>query len=79
MSIQNNQWIQQFYATYTFEIDFVLNRNEHEVINTLGKIYKQQATIRMHQVFLYSLHLLFVNLEIFYGAFHHYPDYLEVG
>jgi putative ATP-dependent endonuclease of the OLD family len=60
---KDNQWIQQFYATYTFEIDFVLNRNEHEVINTLGKIYKQQATIKESMKKLRSDDKLIKGLE----------------
>lgn len=41
----DNEFLMPFYAEFTFEVDFLMNGNSHEYIESLGKIYQQQATI----------------------------------
>lgn len=41
-----NPWVEPFYATNTFEVDFILNGNEYEIIECLDKIYKKPASIK---------------------------------
>lgn len=43
---ETNRWVRPFYATYTFEVDFVMNRNSWEVIRSLESIYSQQRYIQ---------------------------------
>ncbi|WP_342558308.1 AAA family ATPase [Metasolibacillus sp. FSL K6-0083] len=40
-----NPWVNVFYAPHTFEIDFALNSNTHEIVETLPLIYRRQADI----------------------------------
>jgi len=41
-----NKWvINAYYANHTFEVDFLLSDNSHELINTLGDIYTRKANI----------------------------------
>ncbi len=40
-----NNWVNVFYAEHTFEVDFLTECNEHEIINTLDQIYSLQSTI----------------------------------
>ena len=39
-----NDWIQTFYADYTFEVDFVTTGNEWEVIQIIDQVYIDQPT-----------------------------------
>lgn len=41
----NNPWVEVFYASHTFEIDFVLNFNKHEIKEILPAIYTRQHDI----------------------------------
>jgi len=38
----DNQWLESFYATHTFEVAFLLADNKQEVIETLPNIYSQE-------------------------------------
>jgi predicted ATP-dependent endonuclease of OLD family len=38
--IKDNSWIEAFYATYTFEVDFVLENNSHEIGLAITDEYK---------------------------------------
>ena len=38
-----NKWINPFYATYTFEVDFLLDNNSHEVIKVVNKEYSKKT------------------------------------
>lgn len=40
-----NKFIKPFYAKYTFEVDFLINDNDIEVIDCLDEIYKKPETI----------------------------------
>jgi predicted ATP-dependent endonuclease of OLD family len=42
---ENNAWIEPFYAKYTFEVDFLLDGNEYEVIQTVAKAFTNATTI----------------------------------
>lgn len=42
---RDNSWVNVFYARHTFEIDFALNFNTHELIKILPLIYKRQGDI----------------------------------
>jgi putative ATP-dependent endonuclease of the OLD family len=44
--IKGNEWINVFYADYTFEIDFVKAGNAWEIIQTLRTVYKDRETIK---------------------------------
>jgi predicted ATP-dependent endonuclease of OLD family len=39
-SCDGNEWAKPFYATHTFEVDFLMAGNEDEVVATLGQIYR---------------------------------------
>ncbi|WP_373056354.1 ATP-dependent endonuclease [Zunongwangia sp. H14] len=40
---KNNDFLNPFYSDYTFEVDFLMNGNSHEFIESLDEIFKQQA------------------------------------
>ena len=42
---KGNTWLDIFYANYTFEVDFLLANNSHEVISLVKNQYKQQQRI----------------------------------
>ena len=42
---KDNDFVKPFYAKHTFEVDFLLEGNSHEVIQTVEKEYKKQANI----------------------------------
>jgi hypothetical protein len=39
-----NDWIKAFYADYTFEVDFITEGNEEEVIAIIDQVYTDQPT-----------------------------------
>lgn len=41
----NNPWVEVFYASHTFEIDFAINFNKHEIKEILPAIYTRQHDI----------------------------------
>lgn len=41
--VNGNSWLKPFYATHTFEVDFILNGNVDEVEKLAEKIYTQEA------------------------------------
>lgn len=51
---RDNPWVEAFYAKHTFEVDFVLNGNNHEIIKTLSKIYKSEKSIADSKALLES-------------------------
>lgn len=40
--VEDNEWIDIFYAKHTFEVDFLLAGNSYEIINTINKEYKTE-------------------------------------
>ncbi len=38
--VEDNEWIDVFYAKHTFEVDFLLAGNSYEIISTIDKEYK---------------------------------------
>ena len=40
-----NKWVNAYYANHTFEVDFLLNDNSHEIVETLDDIYTRKADI----------------------------------
>jgi len=40
-----NDFLKSFYSKHTFEVDFLMNRNNHEFVNCLDKIYSRPADI----------------------------------
>ena len=49
MFCKKNIWITPFYAKHTFEVDFLITNNSHEILNTIKKEYKQKANIKRIQ------------------------------
>ena len=43
--VKGNNWLEVFYAEYTFEVDFLLKGNSCEVISLVKNQYKQQQSI----------------------------------
>jgi predicted ATP-dependent endonuclease of OLD family len=41
-----NKWLNVYYANHTFEVDFLLNDNSHEIVDTLDSIYTRRDDIR---------------------------------
>lgn len=44
---KDNEWINVFYSKYTFEVDFVLNDNDWEVVKTINQVYTKGATRKL--------------------------------
>lgn len=44
-SFADNKWVQPFYATYTFEVDYIMAGNAASVVQTLPSIYEIQSYI----------------------------------
>ncbi|QGG55028.1 ATP-dependent nuclease [Paenibacillus sp. B01] len=42
---QSNQWVNSYFANYTFEVDFLLNDNAYEIVNCLEQIYERPTDI----------------------------------
>lgn len=42
--VTGNIWLSVFYAKYTFEVDFILNGNNEEVIQTIEQVYSCNTT-----------------------------------
>ncbi|MCP1297615.1 AAA family ATPase [Chryseobacterium sp. S0630] len=42
---KGNPWLKTFYASYTFEVDFIKAGNSWEVVQTLKSTYKDQTTV----------------------------------
>lgn len=42
--VENNDWLGVFYAKYTFEVDFVMNRNRYEVKQIIDQVYDDKKT-----------------------------------
>jgi len=42
--VQGNDWLDVFYAKHTFEVDFVLNHNDWEVIQIIKQVYTDEKT-----------------------------------
>lgn len=43
---EDNEYIDLFFAENTFEVDFLMNENSYEFVQTLDKIYKREADIK---------------------------------
>lgn len=43
--VKDNTWIRIFYASHTFEVDFIHEGNVKEVVGVLGDVYKDAKTI----------------------------------
>lgn len=43
--VAGNPWLDTFYATHTFEVDFVAANNQESVVRTIHKVYKSPPTI----------------------------------
>jgi putative ATP-dependent endonuclease of the OLD family len=41
---KKNDWVEPFYATYTFEVDFVAKSNSYEVVQLIDEIYTNEKT-----------------------------------
>lgn len=44
--IKNNDWLNVFYAGYTFEVDFIKSNNSHEVKQLVSKEFSRDADIK---------------------------------
>ncbi|MCG3165634.1 MAG: DNA replication and repair protein RecF [Bacteroidia bacterium] len=42
---KDNGWIKAFYGKYTFEVDFLLANNSHEIVQVVNKEYSRKADI----------------------------------
>ncbi|WP_035584261.1 ATP-dependent nuclease [Halomonas sp. TG39a] len=45
--VTGNPWVNAFYATHTFEVDFVAANNQEAIVKTAHKVYKSPATIEL--------------------------------
>lgn len=43
--VAGNPWLDTFYATHTFEVDFVAANNQEALVRTIHKVYKSPQTI----------------------------------
>jgi predicted ATP-dependent endonuclease of OLD family len=60
--VKGNKYIEVFYAAHTFEVDFLLEDNSIEVIQTLKSIYSKSANIKKSTALLES-----EELDVFGG------------
>lgn len=60
---KGNPWIRSFFATHTFEVDFVGAGNSWEVVETLDDIFSQPAAKKLSQARLESNDLQKVGIE----------------
>lgn len=44
---KDNDWLKTFYADYTFEVDFVMNGNDSEVVKIIDEVYVDKPTIKL--------------------------------
>jgi putative ATP-dependent endonuclease of OLD family len=51
---KNNSWLNTFYATYTFEVDFIKAGNSWEVVQTLKNVYSDKTTLDLAKAELES-------------------------
>jgi predicted ATP-dependent endonuclease of OLD family len=45
--VKDNNWLDVFYANYTFEVDFVLNSNAWEVVEVIKQVYTDDDTQKL--------------------------------
>jgi putative ATP-dependent endonuclease of the OLD family len=60
----DNIWLEPFFAEHTFEVDFVMAHNAHEVINVLPQIFQRQAAINRSTELLRSEDVAVYGTEI---------------
>lgn len=49
--IKNNEWLNVFYAGYTFEVDFIKSNNSHEVKQLVSEEYSRKADVeKIHEL-----------------------------
>jgi putative ATP-dependent endonuclease of OLD family len=63
-NIKDNEFIEAFYASHTFEVDFILAHNSPEVIQTLESIYTKKSNIDKSKILLKSSELNVFGQEI---------------
>lgn len=61
---EDNDFIEPFFADYTFEVDFLMNGNSHEVVRCLDTIYTKQATIDMSKAKLENASVEVAGVEV---------------
>lgn len=44
---KDNKYLEAFYATHTFEVDLLMNKNSPEFVATLDKIYSKESNIKV--------------------------------
>ncbi|WP_391204443.1 AAA family ATPase [Psychrobacillus sp. L4] len=59
----NNPWVNVYYAPHTFEIDFSINGNEHEIKSLLPSIYSKKSAIESSEKLLDSGDSVIVGKE----------------
>lgn len=59
-----NSYIQSFYAKHTFEVDFLLSDNSHEIVETIKKEYKQQTRISQIEKLLINKDVAICGKEV---------------
>jgi putative ATP-dependent endonuclease of the OLD family len=53
----DNPWLDSFFATHTFEVDFITAGNASKVVGMLNQVYKDAATISASKIELESKHI----------------------
>ena len=61
---KENLWITPFYAKHTFEVDFLIANNSHEIIETIKKEYKRETDIKRIQKLLENKDVAIAGKEI---------------
>lgn len=61
---KENLWITPFYAKHTFEVDFLIANNSHEIIETIKKEYKRETNIKRIQKLLENKDVAIAGKEI---------------
>ncbi len=64
MFCKENLWITPFYAKHTFEVDFLVANNSHEILETIKKEYKQKADIERIQKLLENKDVAIAGKEV---------------
>ncbi|BDB27319.1 AAA family ATPase [Cupriavidus sp. P-10] len=68
--VAGNPWLAAFYATHTFEVDFVAAGNQEALIRVVDRVYKDPATIAQSIATLHSRFLPEMGLRALMMAEH---------
>ncbi|MGE8514739.1 Predicted ATP-dependent endonuclease of the OLD family, contains P-loop ATPase and TOPRIM domains [Chryseobacterium rhizoplanae] len=61
---KDNEYLEAFYATHTFEVDLLMNENSPEFVSALDKIYRKESNIKLITKRLENPNIQVAGLEV---------------